>query len=198
MTIERMALSVAEATKILGICPVSFYRHIYRKEIKTIKCGRRRLVPVRELERFKAALATMLEDRRLTKEAKQAEIDKARAARRAEAERVKAAEEVGDIVDLSEAGRILGTDYSHAIKLVHDKKIGFFRHGPRRGQIYIPREELEKWMVRESWTRERAEQHNELTATRRAAAAIGKATRRANAIANPYPPGWLESLADDR
>ncbi len=45
-------VSVTEAARHLGISRVTFYRLLANKEIKTVKVGRRRLVPTREIDRF--------------------------------------------------------------------------------------------------------------------------------------------------
>ena len=50
-SIPRVALTVDEACASLGVSRDHFERHIMG-ELRIIYCGRRRLVPVRELERW--------------------------------------------------------------------------------------------------------------------------------------------------
>lgn len=49
---ERLAVSPEEAARLLGIGRTTLYRAIRRKEIRAIKIGGRRLVPVAELRRI--------------------------------------------------------------------------------------------------------------------------------------------------
>ena len=51
MAVPRMALTRAEAAAALGISLDSFERHI-QPELRLLRRGSLRLVPVRELERF--------------------------------------------------------------------------------------------------------------------------------------------------
>lgn len=53
---RRLALSVEEAAEALGISRDSFDRHVLPR-VKVVAIGRRRLVPVRELERYLEAQA---------------------------------------------------------------------------------------------------------------------------------------------
>jgi excisionase family DNA binding protein len=58
----RLALSRAEAAAALGVSVDFFDQHL-RHEIRAVRRGRRRLYPVRELERWLDAAATRaLED----------------------------------------------------------------------------------------------------------------------------------------
>jgi hypothetical protein len=50
-TTPRLALSREEAAKALGISPRHFDRHV-SPHLRLVAVGGRRLVPVRELERF--------------------------------------------------------------------------------------------------------------------------------------------------
>lgn len=47
----RLALSKAEAAASIGLSVDSFERHVL-PGLKVVYCGRRRLIPVRELERW--------------------------------------------------------------------------------------------------------------------------------------------------
>ncbi len=46
------AVSISEAARSLGVSRTTFYRILTRKEIKSVRTGRRILIPVRELDRF--------------------------------------------------------------------------------------------------------------------------------------------------
>jgi excisionase family DNA binding protein len=53
----RMTLTIEEACEPLGISRDHFERHVMR-QLRIIYCGRRRLVPVQELERWVDRQAT--------------------------------------------------------------------------------------------------------------------------------------------
>ena len=55
-SIKRVTLTVDEACASLGVSRDHFERHIMG-ELRIIYCGRRRLVPVRELERWAERVA---------------------------------------------------------------------------------------------------------------------------------------------
>jgi excisionase family DNA binding protein len=58
-TLERLAVSPAEAAALLGVSRDFFDEHI-RDELRVVRRGRLKLIPVRELERWlerEAALA---------------------------------------------------------------------------------------------------------------------------------------------
>lgn len=50
--LPRLAYSLAESEAMSGLSRSSLYRLIAAGRLKTVHCGRRRLVPARELERF--------------------------------------------------------------------------------------------------------------------------------------------------
>lgn len=50
--VQRLAFSLAETASALGVCRGLIYAMIERGELKTIRLGRRRLVPLVELERL--------------------------------------------------------------------------------------------------------------------------------------------------
>lgn len=52
-SVPRLALSVEEAAESLGICRDTFDARVLPR-LRTVPVGRRRLVPVAELERFLA------------------------------------------------------------------------------------------------------------------------------------------------
>ena len=54
--VKRVTLTVDEACASLGVSRDHFERHIMG-ELRIIYCGRRRLVPVRELERWAERVA---------------------------------------------------------------------------------------------------------------------------------------------
>lgn len=56
MSALRLALSVEEAAEALGISRDHFDRHVLPR-IRTTPVGRRKLVPIRELERYLEAQA---------------------------------------------------------------------------------------------------------------------------------------------
>jgi hypothetical protein len=62
-SIPRIALTPAEAAASIGVGPDFFDQHV-APEIRLIKRGRKRLIPVVELERWviKSARAPMLDD----------------------------------------------------------------------------------------------------------------------------------------
>ena len=49
---QRLAMSTEEAAESLGISRAEIYRMLQRRQLLGIKLGRRRLVPVCELERL--------------------------------------------------------------------------------------------------------------------------------------------------
>jgi excisionase family DNA binding protein len=49
---QRLAMSTEEAAEALGISRAEIYRMLQRRQLAGIKLGRRRLVPMRELERL--------------------------------------------------------------------------------------------------------------------------------------------------
>ena len=51
----RLALSMTEATKAIGVSRQTMYAMLHRGEIRTRRLGSRRVVAVAELERFLAA-----------------------------------------------------------------------------------------------------------------------------------------------
>jgi hypothetical protein len=63
--VPRVALSPAEAAAALGVGPDFFDEHV-APELRLIRRGRKRLVPVRELERWATESAewSLAEDRR--------------------------------------------------------------------------------------------------------------------------------------
>lgn len=63
--VPRVALSPAEAAAALGVGPDFFDEHV-APELRLIRRGRKRLVPVRELERWATESAewALAEDRR--------------------------------------------------------------------------------------------------------------------------------------
>ncbi len=62
--VPRVALTRREAAAALGISVDSFERHV-QPELRLIRRGRMRLVPVRELERWAAKNATLTLDGRV-------------------------------------------------------------------------------------------------------------------------------------
>jgi hypothetical protein len=60
--VPRLALTRAEAADCLGMSVDSFERHV-QPEVRLIRRGRMRLVPVRELERWAKENATFTLDR---------------------------------------------------------------------------------------------------------------------------------------
>jgi excisionase family DNA binding protein len=54
--VPRVALTVEEAATALGISRDHFERHVM-DDVRIIYCGRRRLVPIRELERWANRMA---------------------------------------------------------------------------------------------------------------------------------------------
>jgi excisionase family DNA binding protein len=50
--LERMALSVAEAAKVLQVSRTTLYRLAWRGLIRFVKVGRRTIVPMSEIRRF--------------------------------------------------------------------------------------------------------------------------------------------------
>ena len=57
--VTRITLTVDEASKALGISRDHFERHVMH-DLRIVRSGRRRLVPVRELERWADQHATMI------------------------------------------------------------------------------------------------------------------------------------------
>ena len=60
-TIPRLALSVAEAASSLGVSDDFFREHV-APELRIVRAGRKRLVAVRELERWLASSASRILD----------------------------------------------------------------------------------------------------------------------------------------
>ena len=58
MAAERRVVSVTEASQILGIGRNLCYEAIRRREIPSIRCGKRILVPVEALNRFLSQAAS--------------------------------------------------------------------------------------------------------------------------------------------
>jgi excisionase family DNA binding protein len=58
MSLPRLALSKTEAAEMLGVSVDFFDEHIAH-ELRMVRRGRRRLIPVRELERWLAANADL-------------------------------------------------------------------------------------------------------------------------------------------
>jgi excisionase family DNA binding protein len=57
VTIPRLALTVEEAAEAVGVGRSFFYQHVL-PDLRIVRVGRRRLVPVRELERWLDESAT--------------------------------------------------------------------------------------------------------------------------------------------
>jgi excisionase family DNA binding protein len=55
---DRLALSKAEAAKSLGVS-VDFFEDHVMPDLRIVRAGRRRLIPVRELERWLDAARTL-------------------------------------------------------------------------------------------------------------------------------------------
>ncbi len=56
--VPRLALSIDEACASIGVTRPTLYKLIASAQLRTCTVGRRRLVPVSELERFLAETAT--------------------------------------------------------------------------------------------------------------------------------------------
>lgn len=56
--VPRVTVTKQEAAAALGISVDSFERHV-QPELRVIRCGRMRLIPVRELERWAAENAAL-------------------------------------------------------------------------------------------------------------------------------------------
>jgi excisionase family DNA binding protein len=52
---DRLAVSVPEAARLLGISAPLVWKMVARSEIRTVKVRRRRLVPMAELQRLVSA-----------------------------------------------------------------------------------------------------------------------------------------------
>jgi len=50
-SVPRLALSPEEAAEALGMSRSHFYEHVWA-DLRVVRCGQRRLVPVRELEEW--------------------------------------------------------------------------------------------------------------------------------------------------
>lgn len=50
--VNRLALSPAEAATALGLCRASIYNMLARGEIRSVKFGRARRIPLSEIERL--------------------------------------------------------------------------------------------------------------------------------------------------
>lgn len=49
---DRLLVSIKEAARLLSVQPLFILKLAYKKELRSVKLGRRRLIPYRELERL--------------------------------------------------------------------------------------------------------------------------------------------------
>ena len=69
MSVIPCFLSVEETCKQLSICNSFFYLLVKRGQLRTVKLGRRTLVPFAELERLASGQSSNVPDRTLCKDA---------------------------------------------------------------------------------------------------------------------------------
>ena len=176
-------LGISKAARVVGVSLDKLRKIIDREGIKTITLDGREYVARQDVPRCKDGLARMVEEkraklaederliqeyeeeRRARSEARQearrleeqrldeqARRDKAMVAKRKEFKRVMAALKAGEVVDILEAARQLGTHHTHVTHLAKTGQIGSFKC---RHQVFIPRQELDRFL-RECWSGERA------------------------------------------